>query len=195
MVETFKMALGCKWMLVEPRAGPGFQAEPSPELIPSAKPRQVSLAEPWAKPHRIPIPSQSPAEPRAEPRAGLRAESSRALSWFPSPQPSPKPSPSHEPGCAESRIASRATMRRALSWAGLRPNRADCRTTYKLNRAEPRVLSWETSSESSRTEIRSRTEPCSEPSRAGSRAHGWLKKFKRLWSTLVEKMVFHWLPS
>ena len=46
MGETLKTALGCKWMLVEPRAGPGVQAEPSPEQIPSTKPGQVSLAEP-----------------------------------------------------------------------------------------------------------------------------------------------------
>ena len=37
MVETLKMALGCKWMLVEPRAGPGFKADPK---------RQAETSEP-----------------------------------------------------------------------------------------------------------------------------------------------------
>ena len=104
MVETLKMALACKWMLVEPRAGPDFQAEPSPEPIPSAKPRQMSLAEPWPKPHRIPIPQpisswtpnrahswaepsiklipESPAEPQAEPEPRAR------MRWVPNSEPS-----------------------------------------------------------------------------------------------------------
>ena len=170
----------------EPRADPRHQAETSESGDMS-----------WAKPNRIPIPqSVSSWAPSGTPSRAQNwaSEPSRALSWSPSPQLRPKPSPSHEPGCAESRVASSAEPN--CEAPSLELSRASRKPSPATSQIEPRPVSRAEKRAMSQAEQRFGVEPSRAPSQAepglepmaGKRC---LSGSDQLW---WRKNVFHWLP-